>query len=102
MAYCDNLTYGGYSDWRLPSREELLSLIDREYRDPAIDNTDGSAQWTEGNPFTGVQSDYYWTSKTFSDDYPNDAWYVYVASGCHYFGTKDICHFYVWPVRGGK
>lgn len=28
LAYCDNLTFATYSDWRLPTRIELLSILD--------------------------------------------------------------------------
>ena len=28
LAYCENSNYAGYSDWRLPNRNELLSLVD--------------------------------------------------------------------------
>jgi hypothetical protein len=28
VAQCDNLQYAGFSDWRLPSRRELISLLD--------------------------------------------------------------------------
>ena len=27
VVYCEGLTYGGHSDWRLPNRRELLSLV---------------------------------------------------------------------------
>ena len=36
--YCENLTYAGYSDWRLPTPEELLTIVDNG-KDPAIDTT---------------------------------------------------------------
>ena len=34
---CEHLIYAGYSDWRLPLRNELLSIINYEKSDPASD-----------------------------------------------------------------
>ncbi|WP_437819599.1 Lcl domain-containing protein [Sorangium sp. So ce1078] len=38
IGYCDSLTLGGFSDWRLPTRIEMTSLVDFT-RSPAIDRT---------------------------------------------------------------
>jgi hypothetical protein len=40
-SYCDNLTFpvGGYSDWRLPTVQELATLVDHGKSNPAIDLT---------------------------------------------------------------
>lgn len=37
VAYCETLGAGGASDWRLPTRIELLSLVDFAKESPAID-----------------------------------------------------------------
>ncbi len=86
-------------DWRLPNKKELISLTHDGYYNPAIPNSSGTGQWSEGDLFTDVQSDYYWSSSTHAY-YTGYAWYV-----CMYYGyvydynkSNDV---YVWPVRGG-
>jgi hypothetical protein len=100
IAYCKNLTYGGQSDWRLPTRDELNSLVDVRYSIPPLCNTAGTGQWTNNDPFTGVQSYYYW-SGTSSAYFAGYAWRMYMfnglVSGCNKSGR---CH--VWPVRDGR
>ena len=60
----------------------------------------GPGQWTEGDPFTGVQSDYYWSSTTYAGNTDN-AWFVYLGDGDVGDGDKTDT-YYVWPVRGGQ
>jgi hypothetical protein len=61
IARCDALTLDGYSDWRLPSRVELGSIVDYGKIDPAIDTTifapHGDGFWTssDSNAFAGRQ-----------------------------------------------
>lgn len=79
---CSNLNHAGHSDWRLPERDELMTLIDEI-------GGDGSTCTTlSGFGFTGCVNDYYWASNVYQ---PNtaSAWnvglhngYVY-ASGTH-------------------
>ena len=35
MEYCENLEYAGYSDWRLPNKDELMTIVDFGRSDPA-------------------------------------------------------------------
>jgi len=39
VSYCDNLAYAGYYDWRLPTPQELLTIVDSSRIDPAADTT---------------------------------------------------------------
>ena len=84
-------------DWRLPTAFELQSLVDLQYDNPALSDAAGTAQWTEGNVFSGVQSAPYWSSTTFIKT-PWNAWAVDFSLGRTLDISKDIRHR-VWPVR---
>jgi hypothetical protein len=62
-------------------------------------NTAGTGCGTEGNPFSGVQSDLYWSSTTLADG-PVLAWLVVLSYGNVLRYGKSMTS-YVWPVRGG-
>lgn len=99
MAFCKNLATGncGLTDgssagvWRLPSQEELKSLVDLTLPNPSIPS---------GNPFSNVQTNYYWSSSKCAD--PKFVWYVYMPYGVADSNTIEYSTYYVWPVRGGK
>jgi len=90
-------------DWRLPNVYELQSLISYGYEEePALSNADGTEQWTEGDAFSGVQANWYWSSTTFVG-YTNHAWYVDFGDGSvKNRNRKAITTLYVWPVRDVK
>jgi hypothetical protein len=66
-----------------------------------VPNTAGTGKWMEGDPFTSVQSDGYWSSTSIADD-PDYAWVVFLFGGGVYFGGPKTNTYYVWPVRGGQ
>ena len=90
----------GHTDWRLPNVREMQSLLHYGVYNPAVPNTAGTEKWTSGDPFTGVQSYYYWSSTTYADD-TTRAWLVTLYDGSVYDGGKAGT-LYVWPVRGGQ
>ena len=102
IVYCEALTYGGHTDWRLPNRRELLSLIDDSQNGPALCNTAGTGQWTENDPFTGVPQDFSWSSTSVKNLPWQYAWRVYLPFGDVMEALKSTATSYVWPVRGGQ
>jgi len=88
-SYCEKLTLGKYTGWRLPSIDEMEYIIDKHRYNPAIDT----------NVFKNVAVNGYWTSTTVADqqDY---AWSVNFRTGkavlYRKFGT-----YYVRCVRSG-
>ena len=68
MTYCEGLTWGGFSDWRLPDFHELQSIIDWGRYNPAID----------GTAFPGTPADYFWSSSPST--YVGNASYAWAAS----------------------
>ncbi len=88
---CENLSFAGYnSGWRMPTVEELRSIVDYTRHDPAW-NTD---------VFAGKYNDWYWTSTECS--WRKDAaWCVFSSNGSVYDADKGSRN-YVRPVRSSQ
>jgi Protein of unknown function (DUF1566) len=75
VAYCPTLTLGGHSDWRLPSRIELVSIVDIGLSNPSINRT----------YFPATPASYFWSSSLSSNptlpSSPSSAWVVHFGSG---------------------
>jgi hypothetical protein len=67
---CDGLTSGGYSDWFLPSKDELTLMR--------------TNLWSQG--IGGLGSDTYWSSSEID---ANNAWSQYFGGGTQYNSYKD-------------
>lgn len=85
-----NKTVGGRDGWRLPTIEELKSLVDRTQSNPALPS---------GHLFTDVQS-IYWSTTTFASN-TSFAWGVSFIDG-NVFTVLKSDKYFVWCVRGGQ
>ncbi len=79
----------GCSDWRLPNRRELRSLMSHQTGKPAL---------PEGHPFTNVFLGWYWTSTTAAINTAY-AWYIHLEGARTFYGGKEQ-FFLLWPCRG--
>ena len=91
MSYCESMMFANHSDWRLPSLSELMTLIDRDERNPAV---------PPGAPFDFYNYDnIYWTSTKDDRTFPF-AWAVLFRNGETGKYLRDsYSDGNVWPVR---
>jgi len=89
LTYCEGLSLGGYTDWRLPNNKDLESISDSSRYNPAINTTN----------YPGTTAAAYWTSTT-SANTTTSAWYVNFLDGTVNFAAKTGSNR-VRCVRGG-
>ena len=98
VKFCQNVEIGGQKGWRLPTRDELITLLDTSTSAPAL---------PEGQPFTKLREfeygkgDYcYWTSTEYEGN-SNNAWQVRFNIG-RVNDSLKLLDCGIWPVRDGN
>lgn len=90
LYFCNDRSVGGRKGWRLPTIQELASLVDPN-------NPGGNPDLPPGHPFSNVQSSGYW-SATSNARSPGDAWFVYLVDGVVGLSGQGEA-LYGWCVR---
>ena len=83
MSGCGSFSISGIGGWRLPSRDELVSL---------------SHAMRGEHPFTGFQPSDYWSSTSAAGD-KDYALFVNMGNGLVGYAFYEIGTYQVWPVR---
>ena len=97
LAHCYQREVGGRKGLRVPTIEELVSLV------RTTDNDLGTLDLPSGHPFSNVQLAGYWSATTVADIQAN-AWLVTFNDGAVRPEVEKSApnNIYVWCVRGGQ
>ena len=91
---CASRAIGGRKGWRLPTIEELSSLVDPGRQFPALPS---------GHPFVlDATVGTYWSSTTDSFFLGSNALSIYIETGEMFSAAKVTDHLGRWCVRGGQ
>jgi hypothetical protein len=92
LYHCYNSTNRGRMGWRLPTIDELSSLIDPF--------ASGNPRLPSGHPFVDVQNNYYWSATTFPASVA--AAFIYNVGIGHLTGWDKTTPRLLWCVRSGS
>ncbi|PIF04911.1 MAG: hypothetical protein CSA86_00245 [Arcobacter sp.] len=81
IEYCKNLRLNSFSDWQLPTREQIKTIIDKtRVRDQLMIN----------KAFRYVRRDGYWLQdRTWIRNFGKYAYFVYLKSGSIYYQNRS-------------
>lgn len=88
-----SLNYGGYADWRLPTKVELALLT--------MKGMLRNYEWFNANGYISIQPSYYWSDNSTPSSELSE-WTINMKDGEPRQYSKKYTHAFVWPVRAAK
>ncbi len=86
--YCTQLRLGGYSNWRVPSVEELMGISDKSKVNNGVDKLENSID----AQFLYTNGDIYWSSTSLKSE-SSKAWTVKFDYGSNRWNNKSDAYF---------
>jgi hypothetical protein len=99
-SYCDNYRGGGYSDWRMPTQEELAGLYHAGKSRPMACNS--SHQIHVATELIDITCFAPWASETRGGVWGSEAAIFYFDSGTRYWDRQSFPRYQALPVRSVK
>ncbi len=92
LAAGNGYSFAGYTDWRLPNKNELASIVEQRCHNPAINTA----------IFPATPSDWFWSSSPYAGA-SYSAWYVNFGNGyVGDVGKHNYDYYRVRLVRAGQ
>lgn len=76
--YCEKVTMGGFTNWRVPSVEEYKTIIDKTRKDEIMIN----------RAFTFILPDDYWAADNTWRNFGKWGYYIFFKSGTAYYENR--------------
>ncbi len=84
VEYCEQLSLGGYTNWRLPSKDECEYIVDKTREDEKMIN----------KAFQYVIQEGYWTSSRTWRSFGRYGYYFHIKSGTLYYENRSYPKFF--------
>ena len=91
VKYCENLTFAGFDDWRLPTANELFSITDDTRFNPAINKAFKNVAY-ETNDKGEKSHSWCWSSTEYTGG-SSSAWFVDFRHGRAYWYDVSVRNF---------
>ncbi|MCP4697528.1 MAG: DUF1566 domain-containing protein [Gammaproteobacteria bacterium] len=92
LGYCTTLVLAGHTDWRLPSRQELISIVAYGRYDPAIDT----------DFFPDTRSNSYWSASYWTGSWSEEIDYGPTLATIQFASTLNRDQWWVVDFRSGN